>query len=219
MRQNRLFHLSLLIVLIFLSINVIQTSCTKAQSDSDASQEDLQSRYIDMVHREFKAKARQHGADERYLIIVDYSIPSNQDRLFIWDAENNEIVERFWCAHGFGGGSTAERPVFSNTLGSNCSSLGWFLVDREVGVSAHWGYSYHAVEGLHTCNSNARRRQILIHPWGSVDSDYEAQIDRPMNLDGRSAGCFTTTHEGFRQIDTYTKSCQKQILLFAADGI
>ena len=176
---------------------------------------DLNNRYRSLIQEQFQTKSRHFNADTRYLIIVDYSIPSNSNRLFVWDTEQDEIVEKFWCAHGFGGSSTADKPEFSNAMGSNCSSLGWFLVDKSVGVSATYGYRYHAVDGLDTCNSNARSRQLLIHPWSSVTRDYQAKIQHPMVLDYRSAGCFTTTDEGFKTIDRYIKSCQKRLLLYA----
>lgn len=216
---QKIIHVFTFIV-VTLSIAVSFTNCGQSNNTADSTlPTDISDRYRSVVNTEFINKARQHNADTRYLILVDYSIPSNAYRLFIWDTEQDNIVEKFWCAHGFGGGSTSERPVFSNTLGSNCSSLGWYLVDRGVGVSAHYGYKYHAVDGLDSSNSNARRRQILIHPWSSVTHDYEARISQPMNLDGRCAGCFTTTDKGYKTIDRYAKSSQKRILLYAFNGI
>lgn len=207
-------------IVVALSIAVSFTNCSQSSNTADSAiSTDISDHYRTIVNTEFVNKVRQHNADTRYFILVDYSIPSNDYRLFIWDTEQDMIVEKFWCAHGFGGGSTPERPVFSNTLGSNCSSLGWFLIERGVGVSSHWGYQYHAVDGLEASNSNARRRQILIHPWSSVTHDYEAKISQPMNLDGRCAGCFTTTDEGYKTIDRYVKSRTKRILLYAIDGV
>lgn len=213
--------------IVYISIGIMMilagiTGCNRlVNADSSVlySTNDPNKRYREIVHNQFQDKARQYGADTRYLILVDYSIPSNDYRLFIWDTEQDNIVEKFWCAHGFGGGSTPERPVFSNTLNSNCSSLGWFLIDRSVGRSAKYGYDYHAVDGLDASNSNARRREILIHQWHSVTHDCEAKIDRPMDLDMRCAGCFTTTDEGYKTIDRYIKSRSKRLLLYAIDGI
>lgn len=216
---QKIKHIFAYTVAVFI-IAISFTNCSRSGNTVDSSiSTDPDARYRDFVKSEFFSKARQHNADTRYLILVDYSIPSNDYRLFIWDTEQEKIVEKFWCAHGFGGGSTPERPVFSNTLGSNCSSLGWFLIERGIGVSSHWGYQYHAVDGLEASNSNARRRQILIHPWSSVTRDYEAKISQPMNLDGRCAGCFTTTDEGYKTIDRYVKSRTKRILLYAIGGV
>lgn len=207
-------------VCMLMVMSLAMISCNNGKKDEQSENsymEELDDRYRDMVHNEFYNKARRHNANTRFLILVDYSIPSNNDRLFIWDTEQDKIVEKFWCAHGFGGNSTAEKPEFSNEYGSNCSSLGWFLVDRSVGVSSY-GYKYHAVDGLDACNSNARQREILIHTWHSVTDDYKMQIKEPMALDYRSAGCFTTTEDGYNTIDRYVKSQQDRILLYAFDG-
>lgn len=218
MKKINFYHIILLAF--FALFGVTLNSCTGSNTeDSTSPQEKLNAHYRNLVHSTFQNKVGRYGADSRYLILVDYSIPSNQDRLFVWDTESDGIVEKFWCAHGFGGGSTAERPVFSNTFGSNCSSLGWFLVDRGVGVSSQYGYKYHAVDGLDATNSNARRREILIHTWSSVTYDYEAQIPYPMNCDYRSAGCFTTTDKGYATLDQLIKSQPKRILLLAIDGV
>lgn len=193
-------------------------SCNRSGQPGNEGNNDQNERYRAIAQSDFQDKARRYNADTSYLIIVDYSIPSNKDRLFVWDTEQDKIVEQFWCAHGFGGGSTADTPVFSNSPGSNCSSLGWFLIDPSVGVSVHYGYQYHAVDGLDASNSNARRRQILIHPWSSVSNDEAAQINHPMQLDYRCAGCFTVSDNAFQTIDRYVKSRNKRILLLAVDG-
>lgn len=217
MTHNRL-SLYFCIVLVHCAMTAL-TSCSRNTGDVQENRAKQDERYRNIVADEFQNRVRSYDADTRYLILVDYSIPSNQDRLFIWDIEQDKIVEKFWCAHGNGGGSTPERPVFSNTYGSKCSSLGWYLVDRSVGISATYGYRYHAVDGKDATNSNARKREILIHSWRSVDYDYQQQIQRPMDIDGRCEGCFTTTNEGFETIDRYIKSRQKRILLYAFDGI
>lgn len=192
------------------------TNCMDYQP---APVETLSDHYRSIVQREFPQMVQRHNADARYLMIVDYSIPSNKDRFFLWDTEADSIVERFWCAHGFGGGSTPERPVFSNQPGSNCSSLGWYTVERGTGVSPRWGYTYHAIDGLSTTNSNARRRELIIHPWSSMDYDYEMQTQEPLAMDGRSAGCFTMTTAGWETLHQYIQSRQKRILLYAINGL
>lgn len=218
-RNNRQAF-SLFYVCILSIVLTLLTSCSKSKSSGNNTINDnLADQYRSLVHKEFLNKASLYDADSKYLIIVDYSIPSNKNRLFVWDCEHDSIVAKFWCAHGFGGNSTAEKPEFSNIIGSNCSSLGWFLVDKSVGVSPRWGYRYHAVDGLESINSNARRREILIHPWSSVSHDCDAKIKNPMELDGRSAGCFTTSDKGFETIDSYIKSRQKRLLLCAINGL
>ncbi len=79
------------------------------------------------------AFARRHNMNEHYALFVDYSIPSGTPRLFVWDFHQKKIVASTYVMHGPGGGSTAERPVFSNKPGSECSALGRFLVTKEHG--------------------------------------------------------------------------------------
>lgn len=191
------------------------TNCSSSKPSPEKERNDY---YRSIVKNEFPQMVKKHNADARYLIIVDYSIPSNQDRLFLWDTEKDDIVEQFWCAHGLGGNSTPERPEFSNTPGSQCSSLGWYKIERGTGVSPKWGYTYHAVDGLSTTNSNARRRELLLHPWESVDYDHDNKIQHSMALDGRCAGCFTTSTVGWNTLHRYIQSRQKRILLYAIDG-
>lgn len=217
----RFKHYSVVGILLLALVTATFSSCKRSHQNTQksVSMEEISKRYRSMVHSKFEKKAKRYNADTRYLLIVDYSIPSNNDRFFLWDTEADGIVEKFWCAHGFGGGSTDKKPVFSNQLGSNCSSLGWFLVEKSVGVSPKWHYRYHAVDGLDDCNSNARRRQLLIHPWPSVNRDKEAQIAEPMSLDGRSAGCFTMGEDEYATVDRYIKSRAKRMLLYAIDGV
>lgn len=190
------------------------TNCSGCKRSPVSERNDY---YRSIVENDFPQMVQRHDADDRYLMIVDYSIPSNKDRLFLWDTEKDGIVEQFWCAHGFGGNSTPERPEFSNTPGSNCSSLGWFKIERGTGVSPSNGYPYHALDGLSTTNSNARRRELLLHPWGSVDHDHDNKIQHPMKLDLRCAGCFTTSIVGWNTLHNYIQSRQKRILLYAID--
>ena len=77
--------------------------------------------------------ARKHKLNEDYVLLLDYSIPSGTPRLFVWSFSENKIVARTYVMHGVGGGSTAEKPVFSDKMGSKCSTLGKFKVTTKHG--------------------------------------------------------------------------------------
>ncbi len=206
---------------IFMLIASMMAACSSnnGTAKGNGENEELGAKYRDMVHSVISNRASKYNASTRYMMLVDFSIPSNNDRFFVWDTEKDSIVYATWCAHGCGGGSTAERPVFSNEFGSNCSSLGLYTVDRGTGVSSRWGYTYHAVDGRDATNSNAKARQVVIHYWHSVTSDWQAKISEPMRCDYRSAGCFTLPEPSFWKIDKLIKSESKRILLYAIDGI
>ena len=92
--------------------------------------------------QDYKELALAIPSESQYVILVDYSIPSNKPRMFVYDYKEEKIVKKFWCAHGFGGGSTDSIPVFSNKPGSNCSSLGLYSIDKWEGTSSNYGYKY-----------------------------------------------------------------------------
>lgn len=209
--------LSLATIAIMAAVMVFASSCKKRHNTEISP--DLSDRYRSLVHKTLDTRAKNNNASTRYMLLADFSIPSNHDRFFVWDTEKNGIVYATWCAHGLGGNSTDEKPEFSNRVGSNCSSLGLYVVDRSTGVSPRYGYTYHGMDGMDVTNSNARVRQIIIHYWRSVTSDWEAQISRPMRCDYRSAGCFTLPEPGFWKVDQYIKADSKRMLLLAINGV
>lgn len=208
-----------ILFLLFDIILLAACSFNNGTPKGDGGNGELDDKYRSMVHSVLDGNASRYNASTRYLMFVDYSIPSNKDRFFVWDTEADGIVYGCWCAHGCGGGSTAEKPVFSNRPSSKCSSLGLYAVERGTGVSQSWGYTYHAVDGLEATNSNARRREIIIHYWHSVTDDWQAKISEPMRCDHRSEGCFTLPKPSFWKIDEYIQSERKRILLYAINGI
>ena len=103
--------------------------------------------------------------DTKYLILVDFSKASAQERLYIYDVKNNKYVYSGVVQHGLGRGSTARHPEFSNELGSKCSSLGLFRVAEfsKIHRIKTMDIPCFRLDGLSNSNSNARRRGLLIH--------------------------------------------------------
>ena len=93
----------------------------------------------------------------------------------IIDLNTLTVLDTGPCAHGKGKGNSAWKPSFSNKEGSRCSSLGAFKI-AEKGYSTTVGLRF-ALDGLDDSNSNARRRNILIH-----SSRYVGIISPPIFL-------------------------------------
>ena len=102
--------------------------------------------------------ARRYNMNEHYALFLDYSIPSGTPRLFVWDFHQKKIIASTYVMHGSGGGSTAEHPCFSNTVGSGCSSLGRFLVTKEHGNVNKDGFR---IKGMDSDNQTAYERGLL----------------------------------------------------------
>jgi len=165
---------------------------------------------LDQRADEALAYAQKHHLNTDYVLLLDYSIPSGTPRLFVWSHDRHQVVARTYAMHGLGGGSTAERPVFSNKVGSKCSSLGKFKVLKTHGTTLKRSYR---LQGLERSNSNAFRRGIMIHRSTWVDKWCKRKY---IPLHGPSCqGCVTVSSRGMAYLERLIKSESKPILLWS----
>ena len=103
--------------------------------------------------------------DIKYAILVDYGRHSGRNRLFVWDYEQDKVILSSPCAHGYGGGGTARHCVFSNKIGSKCSSEGKYILMSERQMYNYTDRMCFPLKGLDKGkNDNAEKRAILLHP-------------------------------------------------------
>lgn len=123
------------------------------------------------------------GADpaER-LAVIDFSLPSSEQRLWIFDLQQKRLLLQDLVAHGSGSGDNYA-AAFSNIEGSHQSSIGLFRTSESY--TGRHGYSLR-MDGLEPgINDLARQRAIVIHAADYVDLNW---IDRYGRI-GRSQGC------------------------------
>jgi len=155
------------------------------------------------------AFARRHNMNEHYALFVDYAIPSGTPRLFVWDFHQRKIVASTYVMHGPGGGSTAERPVFSNKPGSECSSLGRFLVTKEHGATLKRSFR---IKGLDMDNQSAYARGLMIHGSSFLDGHVWMRYI-PLHR-ASCQGCVTVTSRGMDYLWSLVNKEKKPILLW-----
>ena len=120
--------------------------------------------------------------NDSLLTIIDFDKPSSEDRLFIIDLKNKQLIRKTLVAHGMNSGLVTAND-FSNQENSHKSSLGMYLTD-DTYIGKH-GYSLH-LDGLEEgLNDNARKRAIVMHGANYVSEKY---IQKNGRL-GRSFGC------------------------------
>jgi hypothetical protein len=114
-----------------------------------------------------------------YMAVIDYTKPSSKPRLYIVNLKTGE-VESHIAAHGKGSDpeNSGWAKHFSNALGSDASSVGFFRT-AEVYHGKH-GNSLR-LDGLSSTNSNARSRMVVIHAAKYVSEKQQHA--------GRSWGC------------------------------
>src|SRR5256885_4429383 len=94
------------------------------------------------------------------LTVIDYSLPSSQPRLFVFDLAARKVLFRELVAHGRNSGDNMA-TYFSNDPGSLASSVGLFVTDEPyIGGN---GYSLR-LKGLEQgINDMACSRMIVLH--------------------------------------------------------
>ena len=149
-----------------------------------------------------KSHDRINKSQTRYDILVDFSKPSCEDRLFVYDVSKSpQLVYSGVVLHGCGGKSTPSRPEFSNKIGSNCSSLGEYTLEGIVTMRN--GMEAIKLKGWSDTNSNAEERGIYIHtsimatmlPFNLPNANFP--------LTKASEGCFAVSHHTYHAIKKY----------------
>jgi hypothetical protein len=140
------------------------------------------------------------AASERGLVrrqdvitVIDYSLPSTQPRLFVFDLAARKLLFRELVAHGKNSGGNITN-FFSNSPGSLATSLGLFVTeDPYIGGN---GYSLR-LKGLEEgVNDMALDRAIVMHGASYVS---RAAIQALGRL-GRSWGCPAVRQEVAKKI-------------------
>lgn len=137
-------------------------------------------------------KTGQAGRSD-VLAVIDFSLPSTEQRMWVFDLKQRRLMFKERVAHGSGSGSVYATK-FSNRTGSRMSSLGTY-VTAETYQGKH-GYSLRLKgldEGL---NDNSYRRAVVLHPAAYVSDAYVARNGRL----GRSWGCPAVRPEISRQL-------------------
>ncbi len=140
-----------------------------------------------------KLKEQGRLVNQRYLTIADFSKPSSEERFYIIDMEQQEMVVQTLVAHGRNSG-TLFATNFSNKNSSNQSSLG-FYITGDIYSGKH-GRSL-VLQGVEPgINDKAKGRAIVLHGAAYVSNNAIQQ----MGYLGRSLGCPAVPDNQVKQI-------------------
>lgn len=129
------------------------------------------------------SNASKRGAVKKpVLTVIDYSLPSNKQRMWVFDVRNEKLLYNTFVAHGKNSGVNVASK-FSNRESSLQSSLGTYITkDTYMG---HKGYSLN-LQGLDKgFNDNAYNRRVVVHGAWYVEPDFIKKAGRA----GLSWGC------------------------------
>ncbi|MEP7110416.1 MAG: murein L,D-transpeptidase catalytic domain-containing protein [Ferruginibacter sp.] len=153
-----------------------------------------------------KAYTSKNNLNNRYCFLIDMKIPSGSKRFFIYDLENDSIMQAGLVTHGSGINISGDSLAFSNNTGSNCTSLGKYKI----------GKSYHGkfgpawkLYGLDRTNSNAFNRFVVLHAHPCVPENEIAPLEIC-----RSWGCPTISPLFLSSVKKYLDNSSSPILLW-----
>ena len=122
------------------------------------------------IEAENFCNANNFNAD--YYILIDMSIHSGRNRLYVYNFRNKKNDFEKLVTHGscdmFTDNETKwEKAKFSNKIDSHCSSIGKYSIGSK-GYSK-WGINIkYWLNGLEKSNNNAVARVTVLHSWEAV---------------------------------------------------
>lgn len=174
---------------------IIIAACGPARSEqSSAVKRSDTARYMSI--------AATHASGCRYVFIADFSRTPQKRRFFILDMQSHKILSAGLCCSGRTDANG--RVMYSNAESSHCSSKGIYKVaERYIGT---YGVAYR-LDGLSATNSNARRRNVVLHSHECVPEAEDGSFSC------QSFGCPTLNPAFFKYVDKLIQSAKGPVKL------
>lgn len=201
--------LTILIIPIALSIY----ASPAGDGDSLVNTNAIEVRYQAAISR-LKEQGRilyKYASDQNYssdyCVLVDMSLPSGKNRLFVYNLKKDSIEFAGLVANGSGSYRVGtEQLLFSNTINSGMTSLGKYTIGKSY--HGNFGLSY-KLHGLDSTNSNAYKRTIVLHSHTQMPD-----IEVYPKLSPASAGCPMVSADCLALLGQYIKASKGSILLW-----
>jgi uncharacterized protein YxeA len=157
---------------------------------------------------EVKQFMHRKGYNENVCFLVDMTLPSGQNRFFIYDLKKDSLQGTGLVAHGNCFQYWLEGRKYSNVVGSGCTSLGKYKIGEHY--TGKFGYSY-KLHGLEKSNNNAFERTVVLHSHSCIpESEVSEEICQ-------SNGCPTVSPNFFEQLKEIINTSKKPVMLWIYD--
>jgi L,D-transpeptidase catalytic domain len=183
--------LALVFSLVFSSTALAATTTPSNRMGSDLNSQvqrlskkapKLNKKVLKLALTAYKRAAAKGAVKKQVLTVIDFSLPSNKQRMWVFDLNNERVLYHTYVAHGRNSGANVPH-YFSNKHSSKATSLGTYVTrDTYIG---HKGYSLN-LQGLERgFNDNAYNRRVVVHGAWYVEPNFIRKAGRA----GRSWGC------------------------------
>jgi hypothetical protein len=154
---------------------------------------------------EVRSFAEKNNFNNNICFLVDMSLPSGENRFFVYDLNKDTIQKAGLVTHGNCNERWLEGRKYGNSPGCGCTSLGKY----KIGNNYHgkFGLAF-KLYGLDKTNSNAYSRAVVLHSHECVpESEVQDEICQ-------SLGCPTVAPGFLKQLNTIITSSKKPVLLW-----
>ena len=152
-----------------------------------------------------KAFAKKNNFNTGLCFLIDMSLPARQKRFFVYDLQNDSVINSGLVTHGNCNQYWLEGRKYDNAIGCGCTSLGKY----KLGYSymGRFGLAY-KLYGLESTNDNAFVRYVVLHSHSCVP---ETEVDSDIC---QSNGCPTVSPGFLKELELIIKGSKKPILLW-----
>ncbi|MBS0351260.1 MAG: murein L,D-transpeptidase catalytic domain family protein [Proteobacteria bacterium] len=169
------------------------------QLSYNLSHTNLSPEAIKMAFAGYHWAIKKHKVKKRdILTIIDFSLSSAMDRLYVINVKTGAVLMSAPVTHGLHSGANSPwAKNFSNSPNSLESSLGVYITENNP-YTGQFGYSLR-IAGLESSNSNAEARAIIVH-----SANYASRSFLKYNgFLGNSYGCFAVDPALVHQLIAY----------------
>lgn len=160
---------------------------------------------VQLKAAEAKAYAEVNNFNASVCFLVDMTLPSGQNRFFVYDLEKDSVHAKGLVSHGSCNQYWFHGRKYGNVVGCGCTSLGKYKIGNQYYGQFGLAFKLH---GLDKTNDKAFARFVVLH---SHDCVPESEVTDDIC---QSNGCPMVAHGFLQQLKTIINTSKKPILLW-----
>jgi hypothetical protein len=154
---------------------------------------------------EARAFIERKNYNESVCFLVDMSLPSGQNRFFVYDLKRDTLQSSGLVTHGRCNQYWLDGRKYGNTVGCGCTSLGRYKIGNPY--NGKFGLAF-KLYGLDKTNDKAFNRFVVLHSHSCVpDAEVKDDICQ-------SDGCPTVAPGFLQKLKSIIHSSKKPVLLW-----
>jgi hypothetical protein len=147
----------------------------------------------------------RNNYNEAVCFLVDMSLPSGQNRFFVYDLNKDTVQNSGLVTHGRCNQNWLEGRKYGNTVGCGCTSLGKYRIGNSYNGKFGLAFKLYGLDGT---NDKAFNRFVVLHSHSCVP---ETEVKDDIC---QSDGCPTVAPGFLQQLKSIITATKKPVLLW-----